>query len=48
MSLTKKLFNLCTTRRAATRDGYTGGSFMMIPFLGLWSPSGQELTLPEQ
>lgn len=47
MSLMKPLFNLCKTRFAATRDGYTSSSFLMIPFIGFWSPSGQELTFPD-
>jgi len=41
-------FNFCKTRRAASRDGYSGGSFMEVPFYpgGFFSPSGQQLAFP--
>lgn len=41
-----KVYNQCTTRRPATREGYLGSSFTFVPFLGYWSPSGKQLAFP--
>lgn len=42
------LFNLCKTRRSASREGLSGGSFQEVPFYpgGFFSPSGQQLAFP--
>lgn len=42
------LISLCKTRRSASREGLSGGSFQEIPFYpgGFFSPSGQQLSFP--
>jgi hypothetical protein len=46
MSLMKPLFNFCKTRYPATREGHVASSFIQVPVLGFWSPSGKQLTFP--